>query len=139
MVSAICASSSAASGRVDVLGGEQDLDARGQKLGPHPGQRCLVDGPAYRGDRGIHLPLSQPQQRQPRLGFMSPLTRLTVGRLGSRELAAKAMQLAQPVERSTDCGPPRLEETVARRQAGPPRRATTMQRMISAGGPGTGR
>ena len=58
----------------------------------------LAERPPDRGGRRGAIPLGQPQQRQAGLGLAAGLARLAVGRLGRRELAAQAVDLALQVD-----------------------------------------
>ena len=83
--------------RLEIAGGDRDLDLRGKAAEPVERLGCLLERSADPGDCGVHLALGEPDEREPRLRLAPELVRDAVRVLGSRQVTTTPPDLADLV------------------------------------------
>ena len=109
----MAASSPAAAGGIDVAGGEHDLDERGEHRRARELPATLFDHAADGCDRGVQLPLGQPQEGEPGCRFAALFAGRAIRPLGFGQVAAQAMELSLLVERESRARDGRVRTAVS--------------------------
>ena len=83
--------------RLEIAGGDGDLDLRGKSAEAEERLRGVLERACDPGDGRVDLPLGEPEEREARLRIPAHLARDAIGLLGAREVAAATPDLADLV------------------------------------------